>query len=375
MVAGFGQQLNIDAGERHKLVLGVQLEQEVLEYNGISLRPEQDSRSTIIPFTWPTEVLSVQPVFFSQNAAFYIRDDIPFGSDIALTGGIRFDVDDGYGHAINPRVSLVRSPSTGVGFKLVYGEAFKSPKVFEQFDEFRGNPDLEPEQAATIEGELNFRLEDRAFVRANFFYNHLKDLIVVAPNPDPVRYPIGPQSQLLDFFQNQATADIYGFTLGGDFQLGERMFGYANCSHTRGEDGELDNVAANKANLGINVLLGGHLNCNVRVNWRGKTKAPRSNVYFYPKTPESIASVGYDYVTESSPDGYVDATTLLHVTLTGQDLVKGSRFEPQLVVRNLLGKDYATVGRQSGSGARPIDSIQPQIRNPVGFIPVSPTAR
>tara|TARA_Y100000588_G_scaffold289813_1_gene308460 strand:- start:754 stop:1263 length:510 start_codon:yes stop_codon:yes gene_type:complete len=169
MVAGFGQQLNIDAGERHKLVLGVQLEQEVLEYNGISLRPEQDSRSTIIPFTWPTEVLSVQPVFFSQNAAFYIRDDIPFGSDIALTGGIRFDVDDGYGHAINPRVSLVRSPSTGVGFKLVYGEAFKSPKVFEQFDEFRGNPDLEPEQAATIEGELNFRLEDRAFVRANFF--------------------------------------------------------------------------------------------------------------------------------------------------------------------------------------------------------------
>ncbi len=198
---------------------------------------------------------------------------------------------------------------------------------------------------------------------------------MVAPNPDPVRYPIGPQSQLLDFFQNQATADIYGFTLGGDFQLGERMFGYANCSHTRGEDGELDNVAANKANLGINVLLGGHLNCNVRVNWRGKTKAPRSNVYFYPKTPESIASVGYDYVTESSPDGYVDATTLLHVTLTGQDLVKGSRFEPQLVVRNLLGKDYATVGRQSGSGARPIDSIQPQIRNPVGFIPVSPTAR
>ena len=368
-VAGFEQQLNIDAGDRHKLVLGLQLEQEIKQYNGISLGPEQDSKSTIIPFTWPSELPTVQPVFFSQNAALYIQDDIPFGGDVALSGGIRFDADDEYGQVFNPRVGLVRSPDRGPGFKVIYGEAFKAPTVFEQFDEFRGNPDLEPEQASTVEGELNYRLEGKAYLRANLFFNRLKDLIVVTPNPDPTRYPIGPQSQLLDFYQNTGTADIYGFTLMGDFQLGDTVFGYANYSHTRGEDGELDNIAAHKVNLGLNALIANRFNCNVRLNWRGKTKAPESNVYFYPKSAQRIAAVGYDYVTENSPDGYVDASTVVHLTLTAKNLFTRSAIEPQLVVRNLFGEDYATVGRQSGSGARPVNSLQPQIRNPVGFIP------
>lgn len=107
------------------------------------------------------------------------------------------------------------------------------------------------------------------------------------------------QSQLLDFYQNRGTAEIFGFTLIGDFQLQDRIFGYANYSHTRGEDGELDNISAHKVNLGINVVFADRLNCNLRVNWRGKTKAPTSNVYFYPKSAESIATVGYDYETES----------------------------------------------------------------------------
>ena len=185
---------------------------------------------------------------------------------MALSGGIRFDADDEYGQVFNPRVGLVRSPDRGPGFKVIYGEAFKAPTVFEQFDEFRGNPDLEPEQVSTVEGELNYRLEGKAYLRANLFFNRLKDLIVVTPNPDPTRYPIGPQSQLLDFYQNTGTADIYGFTLMGDFQLGDTVFGYANYSHTRGEDGELDNIAAHKVNLGLNALIANRFNCNVRLN-------------------------------------------------------------------------------------------------------------
>jgi outer membrane receptor protein involved in Fe transport len=368
-VAGFEQQMNIDAGERHKLVVGLQLEQEILQYNGISLGAEQDSRSTIIPFTWPSELPTVQPVFFSQNAAFYVQDDIPLGAHVALSGGVRYDADDEYGHVTNPRFGLVRSPPEGIGFKLVYSQAFKSPTVFEQFDEFRGNVDLEPEQVVTVEGELNYQSAGKAYLRANLFFNHLKDLIQVAPHPDPTRFPIGPQSQFLDFYQNTGSADIYGLTLSGDFQLGGNTFGYANYSYTRGDDGELDNIAAHKANVGINVLISDRLNVNVRVNWRGKTKAPASNRYFYPKTAESIASVGYDYVTEASPDGYIDGTTIVNLALTGRNLLRGVDLEPQLVIRNLFGKDFATIGRQSGSGTRPTDSLQPLVRNPAGFIP------
>ena len=42
---------------------------------------------------------------------------------------------------------------------------------------------------------------------------------------------------------------------------------------------------------------------------------------------------------------------------------------PQLIVRNLLDVDYMGIGRQSGSGTRPVDGLQPQVQNPSGFIP------
>jgi len=60
------------------------------------------------------------------------------------------------------------------------------------------------------------------------------------------------------------------------------MFGnYQYLSHT---DKEIDNVAKNKFNFGLNYLLLNKVNFNVRANYIGKTKAPVSNVYFHTKT-------------------------------------------------------------------------------------------
>ncbi|MCX8000776.1 MAG: hypothetical protein N3A69_17815, partial [Leptospiraceae bacterium] len=36
--------------------------------------------------------------------------------------------------------------------------------------------------------------------------------------------------------------------------------------------------------------------------------------------------------------------------------------------QNLLNKPFVGMGRQSGNAVRPIDEIQPQIRNPDGFV-------
>ena len=66
---GLEQHLNLDLSERTGLVLGVQLDQEIKEHWGISLGPDQDAHSTIVASTWTSEQRSVQPVFFSQNAA------------------------------------------------------------------------------------------------------------------------------------------------------------------------------------------------------------------------------------------------------------------------------------------------------------------
>ena len=89
------------------------------------------------------------------------------------------------------------------------------------------------------------------------------------------------------------------------------------------------------------------------------------------KTDQTIQSVGYDYVTEDNPDGFLEGHFLLNLTVTGRELIKFKTFEiePFVKVNNLLNTKYAYIGRQSGSGVRPITSIQSSIYNPNGFIP------
>lgn len=115
--------------------------------------------------------------------------------------------------------------------------------------------------------------------------------------------------------------------------------------------------------MGINYLLSNHLNINLRGNWRGKIKAPSSNLYYQPKNAATLASIGYDYVTEPNPDGYLNSHLIFNLTLTGRNLP----VEPQLLIRNLFDTNYLYIGRQSGSGTRPIN--QPIVQNPSGFIP------
>ena len=311
----------------------------------------------------------MQPVFFSKNAAFYLQDQFQIDDDLAFTGGLRLDLDDEYGHVLNPRLTLVRSPKRGVGFKLLYGQAFKSPTVFEFFDEFRGNEGLLPEKIATTEFEASYRLP-LATVRAGLYYSRLTDIIVVAPNPDTTRVPIGPNSEYLDYFQNIGSTSIRGANLGFEAQL-RGLHGSGHYTLTAGKGGEdLDNTARHKASFGVDSRPHPDLSIDLRANWRGRIKAPISNSYFYPKTAQRIADVGYDYVTEPSPDGYKEGEFLVHLTVTGHHrLTRGGELLPQLVVRNLFDTAYSGIGRQSGSGARPVEAIQPTIQNPTGFIP------
>ena len=370
-VAGLEQQLNWELLPHNSLVAGYQLEQEIKEFWGVSLNESQDAKSSIVESNYPTEERVVQPSFYSRNAAVYLQDEHRFARGYALTAGLRFDADDEYGMVLNPRAGLVRSVEQGMGYKLLFGRAFKAPSVFELFDEFRGNEDLEPEKVTTGELEVNYRKGDRAYVRAGVFSSHMTNLIRVAPNPDTSRVPVGPISQHKNYYQNIGSTGVRGLTLAADVQLAPSAFGYVNYSYTQDEDGdEVDNISQHKINAGVNLRPHRHVNANLRANWRGRSRAPVSNVYFHLKDAASVEAVGYDYETAADADGYLEGHFLLHATLTGTDL-GGSldRLQPQLIARNLLGEDYLQMGRQSGSGARPSGDLQPQVQNPLDFIP------
>ena len=191
----------------------------------------------------------------------------------------------------------------------------------------------------------------------DFAFTDVERVEVIA-GPGSSLYGANAYAGIVQVITRQPDANPVGFTLKSNFLLSDHATVAPEIT-----------AAYKKVNAGVNALLWDKLNANLRVNWKGKTKAPASNRYFYPKTAQSIAAVGYDYVTEPDPDGYLDGTAVVHLTLTGRNLVRGLDLEPQLIVRNLLGNEHANIGRQSVSGTRPVDGLQPTIRNPVGFIP------
>lgn len=361
---GLDQQFDWELSEANGVTGGVMLEKKIQQYAGIGLGVTQDVSSNVVDSTYDTETPSVVPVYYTNEAGLYLQDEHKFSDAAVLTLGGRLDYNSTYGKSINPRVALVGTLSDMFGYKVLYGESFKAPSVFELYDEWRGNEDLEPEMIKTSELELNYFLAKRVLVKANFFHSRLENLIVVAPNPvSGAAKPI--------IYQNIGQTNFSGGGLVLNFELFQRFSFFSNYMFLIGEDftEEVYNVPTHKAFLGMNYLIKNRVNINLTGLWSGRVKAPETALYYYPKTSSTIAGVGYDYVTEEDPDGYLDGYFLMNLTVTGKSLFKSAQVEPHLVVKNLLNTQYMTMGRQSADGVRPVDSAQPSVQNPNGFSP------
>lgn len=397
-LSGYQQQFNYNLTNTNDLVFGLQLERVKRaatgdELGGISLGKKQSTKSTIVESRWDgqDQQQSVMATFYSTNAAFYIQDEQKFWNDkYGLTVGIRRDYDTDYGYVWTARSGFVGNPFSWMYFKLLYGEAFKAPTVFQLYDEFRGNEFLKPQRIRTYETELTFLPYKSINLRFGYFFSKLTGLIAEAPNPNDGTYVIGSESQKATYYQNLAPTHIYGTSAELEWKMNQKLSFFTNYTFTRDRDPqtmfevdsdpetgaingisllldghEIDNIAARKWNIGVNYLFFNKLNVNLRLNWVGKRKAPTTNSYFQPY---DYGFTDYPYVAEGTPDGYMSAYTLVNMTLTYQDTFGINNLTTTLIVRNLTNKSYMGMGRQSGNATRPIDSYQPTIQNPSGFV-------
>mgnify|MGYP006145486073 FL=1 len=364
---GLEQLFKFHLCKSNQIITSVQFEQKIRQYFNIYL--ENDILDEQNP---AFEGIAIHPVYFSKNGAILIQDEQRLGEKLFLTTGGRFDIDEYFGSQINPRLALVRNVNEGFGFKLIGSRGFRAPTIFELYDEWRGNSNLKPESAWTTDLDIFYTLKSRGIFKVNFFMNHQSDEILLLDNPDPSLYPIGPKGEYTNFYQNAGKSQTLGMNIFSIFQINSNLRMFFNYGFLgNGSLEQIDNTAANKVNLGLNYELERYGNINVRCNWIGKTKAPRSNLFYYEKTPESIAAVGYDYVTEENPDGFNDAIFLVNLNLRSVDLLKSSKnsLVAHLLIKNVLNAKYSFMGRQSGDGVRPVDEIQSSVFNPNGFIP------
>ena len=132
----------------------------------------------------------------------------------AVIGGARYDQYETFGERVSPRTALILTPLGGTTLKLIFGEAFRAPSIYELYYEDgstqAANPDLDPEVLRHFEAVIEQELPGGwARASASVFHYDMFDLIT--PVTDPVSG--------LDRFENLEKAEADGFELGLDGRL------------------------------------------------------------------------------------------------------------------------------------------------------------
>lgn len=124
---------------------------------------------------------------FDRNFPFhqyslYLQDHWELTSSLSTVLGVRHDRPSIARSTTTPRIALIYHPAPRTGLKLLYGEAFRTPGVWESKVEdenlgFLANPDLMPEQIRTAELVWEQRLGRQLLQTVSLYEYRMKHLI------------------------------------------------------------------------------------------------------------------------------------------------------------------------------------------------------
>ncbi len=361
---GLEQQFKWQLADNDLLALGYRYIANDKMDQVVSLGEFQDGHDPVTTSSWSGATSGDNPqlglservqVYKPKEQALYATYDAQLNQQLSLSAGMRVDNSDDYGSTTNPRLGFIyKVPNQSFNrwnLKLLYGEAFREPSIFELTDEFRGNRELKPEEIKTLElvSQMSWQTERPVWfqsvsLQTSLFYSNLNNLITLVPSS---------ASESGTLYQNADDSKVRGLSLVLDAQASEHFSLYLNYQYTEGkQDGDwtaVANTARHKYNFGFNWLtLDGRLNINLRSNILASRKVPASNGYY---------------------DNYAPGYEKANLTLTWQNLQWASMtITPQLIVKNLFDERYAGIGRQDGrsdaSQYHPLTNP-----NPEGFVP------
>ena len=110
-----------------------------------------------------------------------MQDEFTLTSRLVFNAGVRYDHYDVFGGTTNPRFGLLFHANEHTTLKLLYGQAFRAPNIYELYDSFPGaqerNLELRPETIRTYEAVLERYLGSRLKLSASGYYYRLNNLI------------------------------------------------------------------------------------------------------------------------------------------------------------------------------------------------------
>ncbi len=131
-----------------------------------------------------------KPAADRQRAAIFIQDEwtphqLP---RVVVLPALRLDYDTQFGLYPTGRLALMVAPRDDLTLRVSYGRGYRAPSFRELYLAFAnpgvgyrvaGNPNLQPEQAWTLDIGATWAPSDRLSLRASIFDNQLRDLMTV----------------------------------------------------------------------------------------------------------------------------------------------------------------------------------------------------
>jgi outer membrane receptor for ferrienterochelin and colicins len=161
-----------DLFERNHLTFGSEVRDNLRQDQGDLLNP---------PNTFSTDLNS------SLISALYVQDEFGITSRLTLNAGVRYDHYSTFGGTTNPRAALIFRAAEKTTFKLLDGNAFSAPDVYETTPDFGvfydDNLKLKPEHIESLEARVEQGLGQYFQLSSGVYRNRITDLITLASNP------------------------------------------------------------------------------------------------------------------------------------------------------------------------------------------------
>lgn len=234
-------QSTLAPDKRHTLLAGVQYEKSNIVAASFS-RTEGEH-----PPIGPDQT---RPAYNNYKWSVYVEDQIKLlGDSLIATAGLRYDRHERYGGAASPRLGIVGTIGSNSTLKLLYGEGFREPNVFEIQN---SNGGIRPTELRTIEAGWQQYINSKLSNDIVLFRNRARDWIVT----DEIA---------IGGISNKGTLRSRGLEDVVNLKIGDNFRGFLNYTYTTADLGEpekglhdVDDIAPHKANLALMGDLGNY---------------------------------------------------------------------------------------------------------------------
>ncbi len=320
---------NYQIKDNQQLSAGIQIYQDNLELGFRETIPD-GSIDTLdgLRFTNLNAKFKPRKYIIQNNLGSYAQYVInsTFLNKTNFTVGMRYDLNSVYGKTFNPRIGIINQLNDILGFKLLYGTAFRAPTNFERFAALNGyritNEDLKPERIQTYEANIIFTPFKILSLQASAFHSMLTDIVIQdIPVGNGLTQNQNKGSAVISGIEAKAT--IFPSTwcnafMNFTFQDGMLNNGFMKTS--------ISNIARVKGNLGVRIHVAEFFTISIIENLVGDRSTAPTN-----------------------PLKKVDGYTNTNLVFSTHNLFS-KKVSASIIIRNLLNQRYYDPGGRSADG-------------------------